>query len=208
MRNGHDIHRTAASALYHIAPEEVTYDQRNLAKFVTHGLNYGRTIPSIAAEHGMTNREATNFVADYFSDMPEQAGWMLKQVQKVKKREPVTNVFGRTKHFPQKITPHEERQALNFPVQSTAADVLSRASVRVFDRFQKENLWLSDVKMTMTLHDALFFEIKEDSLDKVAKIIVEEMEAPVPELNYGFPTEVTVGKRWKDENEVVYHKGK
>ena len=208
MRQGHDIHRVAASALYGVPAEEVTYDQRNLAKFVTHGLNYGRSIPSIAAEHGMTNAEATNFVAEYFSGMPEQAGWMLNQVQKAKNREPITNVFGRTRHFPQKITSHEERQALNFPVQSTAADMLSRSSVRLFDRFQKENLWLSEVKMTMTLHDALFFEIKEDSMDKVGKIIVEEMEAVVPELDYGFPTEVTVGKKWKDENEIVFHKGK
>ena len=208
MSEGLDIHKNAATIFFRVPYEEVTKDQRDHAKFVTHGLNYGRTIPSIAAEHGMSIEDTSKYVQNYFELAPEQADWMLKQMNKVRQGVPIRNAFGRERHLPKDSKGHEQRQALNFPVQSSAADLISAATIRLYDRFKAEGLWWNSVKMTMSLHDALYFEVKDDMLEEVAGIIVEEMERPVPEMGlYKFPVELSAGKCWKDPNGKVLHKG-
>ena len=209
MRNGLDIHRTAAAKLRKIPYDSVTKEQRNLVKFVTHGLHYGRGIPSIADEYELPLQEVEDFVVGYFNEYPELAQLMLEQVRKVDAGEPILNAFGRQRHFPPKITGHERRVAISHAFASSWADAMNLATSRVIRRFEKEGWWFNYVKCTMTLHDALFFEVRDDYVTRAVPIIIEELEAPVPELqDYKFPMELEVGQCWEDPAGEVVWKGK
>jgi len=133
MRAGLDIHTTAASKLRHIPYDQVTREQRDLVKFVTHGLHYGRTIPSIAGEYGLPLEEVHTFVREYFEEYPEIARFMLEQVEKAQLGEPIINAYGRIRHLPPTISGHEKRVAINFPVSSSWADTLSLNTINVLN---------------------------------------------------------------------------
>ena len=209
MKKGLNIHRNAAAKLRKIAYEAVTQEQYEMIKFVTHGLHYGRSIPSIAAEYGLPIREVQQFVENYFNENPELADLMLEQVRKVVAGEPITNRFGRTRHFPEKIGGHEKRQAISFPFASNWADAQSLLTSRCYERFAREGVWLTEVKMVMSQHDALFFEVKEDKIEKIASMIIEEVESPVEELdNYSFPFKIDVGRCWEDAKRRLIWEGK
>jgi DNA polymerase-1 len=182
---------------------------RNTVKFVTHGLHYGRGIPSIAGEYGLPIPEVQEFVENYFKAYPELADLMLEQVRKAEQHEPIINRYGRIRHLPQKITGHEKRVAISFAFASNWADTLSVNTVNLYNRFVREGVWFNSVKMTMSLHDALFFEVREDKVESIAGMIIDELEAPVPEMdNYAFPVKMVGGKRWEDPEGAVLWKGK
>jgi len=209
MAQGLDIHTTAAARLRHIPYEEITEEMRNRIKFVTHGLHYGRSIPSIAAEYGLPVAEVQQFVEEYFTAYPELAELMLTMVDKVTRGEPIVNAYGRVRHFPAEIKGHEKRVAISFAYASSWADTLSVNTHRVLERFEKEGVWRKDVRMTMSLHDALFFEVREKALDRVVSMIIEELEAPVPEMkNYCFPVKIIAGRCWEDKEGTVIWRGR
>ena len=219
MARGYDIHSNAVSVAYGIPYDEVAaaiaardakmIDLRNTAKFATHGLNYCRSIPSIAAEYGWSLAYTTEFVKKYFEGIPEQSEWMLGQMEKVANGDRIETPFGRVRHFPPDVGRHEQRQGVNFPVQSSAADILGGTTVRLLDLFEREGWWMTVVRMTMSLHDALFFEIRKDVIDEVRPAICEVMERPVPEFSdYRFPVEFQQGSAWESEDFVVTYKGK
>jgi len=209
MRSGLDIHKTAAARLRKIPYDSVTKEQRDLVKFVTHGLHYGRTIPSIAGEYALPLQEVEEFVREYFEEYSEIAMFMLTQVEKATTGEPIVNAYGRIRHLPPVISGHEKRVAINFPVSSSWADTLSLYTIRILRRFQREGWWKTQVLMNMSLHDALFGEVREEIADDVMKAIIEEAESPIPELaDYRFPIELELGRCWGDPELKLVHKGK
>ena len=198
FRSGHDIHAATAAKIYKIPIEHVTPDMRRKAKTANFGIIYGISVFGLADRLDIPRAEAKELIDGYFETYPQVKNYMDKSIEKAKENGFVETLLGRRRYLADinsansMVRGYAERNAINAPIQGTAADIIKIAMVRISDRFKTENI---RSKMTMQVHDELNFSVLENELLPLKKIIEEEMENAVL-LQIPLKVDAGIGKNW------------
>ena len=198
FREGYDIHAATAAKIYHETMDSVTRDQRTKAKRANFGIIYGITVFGLAERLDISRHEATQLIDGYFATFPRVADYMEQAKQTARERGYAETLMHRRRYLPD-ITSHNatvrgfaERNAINAPIQGTAADIIKIAMVRIYDRFRREGV---RSKMLLQVHDELNFSVFPEEREKVEKIVLEEMQGAYP-LNVPLVADCGWGANW------------
>ncbi|MBR1928996.1 MAG: DNA polymerase I [Paludibacteraceae bacterium] len=198
FRDGHDIHAATAAKIFGCSIDDVSKDMRRKAKTANFGIIYGISAFGLAQQLGSSRQEAKDLIDGYFASFPKVVEFIEKQKTIARSVGYVETMFGRRRYLPdinsrnQTVRSFAERNAVNAPIQGTAADIIKIAMVRIHRRFQEENL---KSQMIMQVHDELNFNVPEAEIDKVKKIVIEEMENAVS-LSVPLRADCGSGKNW------------
>lgn len=179
FNSGEDIHAATAAKIYKIPISEVTGDMRRKAKTANFGIIYGISVFGLAERLSIPRGEAKELIDGYFATYPKVKEYMDKSISVARTNNYVETVFGRKRYLPDinsrntTVRGYAERNAINAPIQGSAADIIKVAMNRIFDRFERENI---KSKMILQVHDELNFNVESNELDKVQKVVIEEME--------------------------------
>ena len=183
FREGYDIHAATAAKIYHETMDSVTRDQRTRAKRANFGIIYGITVFGLAERLDISRKEATELIDGYFATFPRVADYMEQAKQTAREKGYAETLLHRRRYLPD-ITSHNatvrgfaERNAINAPIQGTAADIIKIAMVRIYNRFKRENI---RSKMLLQVHDELNFSVYPDEKERVERIVLEEMQNAYP----------------------------
>lgn len=193
-----DIHRITASEVFHVPFEEVTSAQRSNAKAVNFGIVYGISSFGLGQDLNITRKEAERYIEKYFETYPKVKSYLDRLVSDAKETGYSATLFGRRRPIPElansnfMVRQFGERVAMNSPIQGTAADIIKIAMIRVNQRLKEEHL---KSRLILQIHDELLVEAYRDEVDKVGKIMVEEMQGAV-ELSVVLEAEVKEGRNW------------
>lgn len=179
FNSGADIHAATAAKIYNIPLEKVTQDMRRKAKTANFGIIYGISVFGLAERLNIPRGEAKELIDGYFLSYPRIKEYMDESIEVARKNSYVETLFNRKRFLPD-INSHNavvrgyaERNAINAPIQGSAADIIKIAMVRIFNRFEKEGL---KSKMILQVHDELNFNVYKEEAEKVKQIVLEEME--------------------------------
>ena len=201
---GQDIHAATASAMFGVPLDQMTPDLRRQAKTINFGIIYGISAFGLAVRLGIPNTEAAAFIKQYFERFPGIRTYIDETKRFCREKGYVTTLFGRVCHYPQikSGNPSEragvERQAINAPIQGTAADIIRRAMVRMEDALYAERL---SARMLLQVHDELVFEAPDDEIDATLPVISRVMtEAPFPAVSLKVPlaVEARAAQNWDE----------
>ena len=199
FRNGQDIHATTAAAITDTPLEEVTALQRRHAKAVNFGLIYGMSAFGLTRSTDLTLAEAENFIKEYFKEFPGVKAWLDKTRLQAARDGYVETLLGRRRYFPNlakgsnpQMRQREEREAINAPIQGTAADIVKLAMVALPDALEKAGL---KARMLLQVHDELIFEVPEEELDRSIPIIKGIMESAMV-LDVPLVCDARAGDNW------------
>ena len=183
FREGYDIHAATAAKIYHETMDSVTRDQRTRAKRANFGIIYGITVFGLAERLDISRKEAAELIDGYFATFPKVAEYMEQAKAEAREKGYAETLMHRRRYLPD-ITSHNatvrgfaERNAINAPIQGTAADIIKIAMVRIYDRFKRENI---RSKMLLQVHDELNFSVYPDEKERVERIVLEEMQNAYP----------------------------
>ncbi|MDZ4158166.1 MAG: DNA polymerase I, partial [Anaerolineaceae bacterium] len=203
FKAGHDIHAATAAAIYGVPIDQVNKDQRRHAKAINFGLIYGMSPFGLTRTTGLTLAEAENFVQAYFRQFPGVKRYLDELRLLAARQGYVETMLGRRRYFPnlrQQISPalrsREEREAINAPIQGSAADIIKLAMIRLHPALQAERL---SARMLLQVHDELVLECPTDELVKTATVVQQVMENAVS-LSIPLLTEARSGINWGDLN--------
>ncbi|MBP6178791.1 MAG: DNA polymerase I [Anaerolineales bacterium] len=199
FRAGEDIHATTAAAVYGIELEAVTKDMRRHAKAINFGLIYGMSAFGLARSTELTLAEAEEFVKTYFKKFPGVKKYLDETRQRAAQQGYVETLLRRRRYFPAlqgKVNPQmknrEEREAINAPIQGTAADIMKIAMLKIPSALIAAGL---KSKMLLQVHDELVLECPKGELEKTAQIVQETMANAYP-LSIPLSTEARAGRSW------------
>ena len=198
FQNGEDIHASTAAKLFKIPLEEVSKTQRSQAKTVNFGIIYGQGAFALAEQTGLSRTEAKQMIEAYFETYPKLKAYMAEQVAKARELGYVETILGRKRHLKDinsgnfVVRGHAERNAVNAPVQGSAADVVKMAMIKIDKELQEQNL---QTKMLLQVHDELLFEAPIEEVETAKNLIKKEMESAI-ETNVPLLVEVGVGNNW------------
>ena len=177
--SGHDIHAATAAKIYKVGIDEVTKEMRRKAKTANFGIIYGISTFGLAERLNIPRSEAKQLIDGYFETFPRVKQYMEQSIEVAREKGYVETLNGRKRMLPD-INSHNsvvrgyaERNAINAPIQGSAADIIKIAMVRIFDRFEREGL---QAKMILQVHDELNFTVPLTEIDTVSRIVKEEME--------------------------------
>lgn len=179
FNSGADIHAATAAKIYNVPLEMVTSDMRRKAKTANFGIIYGISVFGLSERLTIPRGEAKELIDGYFQTYPRIKAYMDECIQLAKEKGYVETIFKRKRFLPDinsgnaVVRGYAERNAINAPIQGSAADIIKVAMVRIFGRFEEENL---KSKMVLQVHDELNFNVYKDEMAKVKKIVLEEME--------------------------------
>lgn len=179
FNSGADIHAATAAKIYNVPLEMVTSDMRRKAKTANFGIIYGISVFGLSERLTIPRGEAKELIDGYFQTYPRIKAYMDECIQLAKEKGYVETIFKRKRFLPDinsgnaVVRGYAERNAINAPIQGSAADIIKMAMVRIFGRFEEENL---KSKMVLQVHDELNFNVYKDEMAKVKKIVLEEME--------------------------------
>ena len=175
----HDIHAITAARIYHKPLEQVTGDERRKAKTANFGILYGISAFGLAQRLNIPRDEAKMLIDGYYTTFPQVRDYIDRSIAQAREKGYVTTLYGRRRMLPDinsrnaVVRGFSERNAINAPIQGTAADVIKLAMVRIYRRFQQEGI---RSKMILQVHDELNFDVLPSELDAVQRIVIEEME--------------------------------
>jgi DNA polymerase-1 len=199
FRAGQDIHATTAAAIYSLPIEEITKEQRHHAKAINFGLIYGMSAFGLSRTTDLTLAEAENFVKEYFKRFPAVKQYLDGIRKQAAQQGYVETLLGRRRYFPnlehpinQQTRAREEREAVNAPIQGTAADIIKLAMIKLPDILQQAGL---KATLLLQVHDELLLECPKLELEKTAKVIQETMEKAY-KLSIPLTTDAKWGKNW------------
>lgn len=198
FREGRDIHAATAARVFHKSIEDITRDERRKAKTANFGIIYGISAFGLAERMEVSRSEAKELIDNYFITYPKVRQYMLDSVEAARARGYITTAFGRRRYLPDitsrnaVVRGYAERNAINAPIQGTAADIIKVAMVRIAARFEREGI---RSKMILQVHDELNFSVLPEELEKVRSIVVEEMEAAYP-MSVPLVADCGTGKNW------------
>ncbi|SBW01200.1 DNA polymerase I [uncultured Dysgonomonas sp.] len=198
FNSGEDIHAATAAKIYKIPISEVTGDMRRKAKTANFGIIYGISVFGLAERLSIPRGEAKELIDGYFATYPKVKEYMDKSISVARTNNYVETVFGRKRYLPDinsrntTVRGYAERNAINAPIQGSAADIIKVAMNRIFDRFERENI---KSKMILQVHDELNFNVESNELDKVQKVVIEEMENAY-KLAVPLKADCGKGKNW------------
>ena len=208
FRAGQDIHSTTAAAIYNVPLEKVTKDMRRHAKAINFGLIYGMSAFGLTRSTELTLAEAEDFVKAYFEKFPGVKGYLDGIRKSAAANGYVETLLGRRRYFPalksqmnKAMKNREEREAINAPIQGTAADIMKIAMLKIPSALEKAKL---KGKMLLQVHDELVIECPKAELDATVKAVQQVMESAYP-LNIPLETEARAGTNW-GEMQVITQK--
>lgn len=179
FREGHDIHTATAAKIYKESLDSVTRDQRTKAKRANFGIIYGITMFGLAQNLDIERSEAKQLIDGYFATYPQVQAYMEQSKEMARKNGYAETFLHRRRYLPD-INSHNatvrnfaERNAINAPIQGSAADIIKVAMVRIYNRFKRENI---RSKMILQVHDELNFSVLPEEKDLVERIVIEEMQ--------------------------------
>ena len=177
--HGHDIHAITAARIYHKPLEQVTSDERRKAKTANFGILYGISAFGLAQRLNIPREEAKMLIDGYYTTFPQVRDYIDRSIAQAREKGYVTTLYGRRRMLPDinsrnaVVRGFSERNAINAPIQGTAADVIKLAMVRIYQRFLQEGI---QSKMILQVHDELNFDVIPSELERVQRIVIEEME--------------------------------
>ncbi len=200
FRKEEDIHTTTAAAILNAPAEEVTDVLRRQAKSVNFGVMYGMGSVSLGKQLAIPSAEAKEFIENYFERFSGVARYIEETKETARKNGYVTTLLNRRRYMPElessapQIRAFAERTAVNMPIQGSAADLIKKAMIAI-----QEWIWKDSVAadMIIQVHDELVFEVDEDQVEKVCRVVVEMMEEAL-ELNVPIVVDAQWGKTWAD----------
>ncbi len=203
--DGVDIHRATAAAVYQIPLEQVTYEQRRFAKAVNFGLMYGMGAYRLARDSNLTLAEAEDFIAAYFARFPGVRAYLDEARTRAARLGYVETLLGRRRYFPEldeklgrkvgvQAKQRAEREAVNMPIQGTAADIIKIAMINLSRALRQEGY---AARMILQVHDELVLEVPDDELPRVVSLVVEVMESAFT-LDVPLVAEASVGVNWAE----------
>ena len=176
---GHDLHAATAATIYKKDIGDVTRDERTKSKRANFGIIYGITVFGLAERLDISRDEAKLLIDGFFETFPKVKDYMERAKQEARQQGYVPTLFGRRRYLPDinsqnaTVRGFAERNAINAPIQGTAADIIKVAMIRIFERFQKENI---KSKMILQVHDELNFSVYPEEKEAVERIVLEEMQ--------------------------------
>lgn len=179
FREGKDLHAATAANIYKKDIEEVTRDERTKSKRANFGIIYGITFFGLAERLDIDRAEAKQLIDGYFETFPQVRDYMERSKEIARKQGYVTTLFGRRRYLPDinsansVVRGFAERNAINAPIQGTAADIIKVAMIRIFQRFKTEGI---KSKMILQVHDELNFSVFPEETEEVERIVIEEMQ--------------------------------
>ena len=179
FREGKDIHAATAARIFKKPLEAITRDERRKAKTANFGIIYGISAFGLAERMEVSRTEAKELIDNYFATYPKVRDYMRESVEQARRRGYIETLFHRRRYLPDinsanaVVRGYAERNAVNAPIQGTAADIIKRAMVGIDRRLAEEKL---RSKMILQVHDELNFSVQPEELDRVRRIVVEEME--------------------------------
>ena len=198
FKNDIDIHTKTASDIYHIPIEDVTKKERRTAKAVNFGIIYGISSFGLSEDLGIDMVEAKHFIDNYLDAFPGIREYMEKEKEEAYKNGYVTTLMNRRRVIEElnsknyMIRTSGERMALNTPIQGTAADILKKAMVELYNEMNKKKL---KSKILLQVHDELIINVLEDEIDEVKKLTQEVMENAF-KLEVPLKVEISTGSNW------------
>lgn len=195
---GEDIHTATSAKIYGVEISEVTKDMRRNAKTANFGIIYGISAFGLSERLGISRTEAKTLIEGYFKTYPQVQEYISNSINKAKDNGYVETIFGRKRYLSDinsansVVRAFAERNAVNAPIQGSAADIIKIAMVNIDRRFEKENI---QSQMILQVHDELNFNVLESELEKVKEIVIEEMQNAY-KLRVPLIADYGVGKNW------------
>ena len=180
FKSGYDIHAATSAKIFHKAIEDVTKDERRKAKSANFGIIYGISAFGLAQGLDIDRREAKELIDGYFESFPEVQQFIEKCKQEAREKGYAETIMGRRRYLPDinskngTVRAFAERNAVNAPIQGTAADIMKVAMIRVWQRLKAEGL---KTKMILQVHDELNFSVPTEEKERVERIVTEEMQS-------------------------------
>ena len=215
-QDGEDFHRVVASEIFGVPMDQVTKQQRHIAKYVDFGILYGRGAKSLAegwsagqdlASDALTKdvwtvKMAQGFINRMMQQFPQLHQWMMHQQTQVIEDHFVVTPFGRRRRFPfitRDNAAEIQRQAVNFPIQSIASDICQLSLIRLHGLLNPGEAFI-----VSTVHDSILMEVRKDCVKEVAALARGVMECPPPQLGFNVPLkiDVAIGPSWGELEEV------
>ncbi len=197
---GDDIHRRTASEIFNVFPELVSDEMRRQAKTINFGVLYGMGAFSLAKDLGISRKEAQQFIDSYFERYPAVLKFMEERKEEARQNQYVTTLLGRRCAIPEinskngAVRSYAERNAINYPIQGSAADIIKVAMVNIDRRLKEEGL---QARMVLQVHDELVFDVPQAELEAVTQLVKLEMENAVT-LSVPLVVDIGVGANWSE----------
>jgi len=198
FQNGEDIHASTAAKIFDIALEDVTREQRSQAKTVNFGIIYGVSAFGLSNQTNLTRSESKELIETYYKTYPKLRSYIDAQIEFARENEYVKTVMGRRRYLKDinasngMVRSGAERNAVNAPIQGSAADIIKVAMINIYKKLKEGNY---KSKMLLQIHDELIFDVHTTELDDLKTLIKTEMEGAY-ELAVPLEVEVGVGKNW------------
>ncbi len=198
-----DIHRATAAKVYGVDPSEVTREMRDTAKMVNFGIAYGMGEFGLASRTGMTREEADAFIRQYFENFPKIREWQQRTLEFTRANGYAETIFGRRRYLPAitssnfQVRSAAEREAINMPIQGTAADIIKIAMVRIDEALRTKGL---QSRMILQIHDELIFECPADEVPAV-RALCEEIMPKAADLRVPLKVDIKQGRNWGEMEE-------
>ncbi|VAX17303.1 DNA polymerase I [hydrothermal vent metagenome] len=200
FQNDEDIHASTAAEIFNVAPQFVTSDMRRVAKTVNFGVIYGQTAFGLAKELSISRGEAQRYIDGYFARYPGIREYIDETIRQARNNGFVLTLFGRKRYLPdinaknKQVKKFAERNAVNTPMQGSAADLIKKAMISIYKRLKMEKF---EAKMTLQVHDELVFESPESETKSLKKMVKYEMEN-VHELLVPLVVSIQEGANWDE----------
>jgi len=198
FRTGHDIHAATAAKVYGVPIGDVTSDQRRNAKMVNFGIIYGISAFGLADRLNISRTEAKSIIESYFRQYPSIKDYMDESIEQAKAKGYVETILGRRRYLRDinsanaTVRGFAERNAINAPIQGSAADMIKIAMVRIHQDIRDRNL---RSRMVLQVHDELVFDAHKDELDELKKLVEDRMTTALP-LNVPIEVGMGSGRNW------------
>lgn len=198
FQNNEDIHRSTASKVFNVPLEKVTKEQRSNAKTVNFGIIYGVSAFGLSNQTDLSRKESADLIDAYYKTYPKLKAYMAEQVDFARENGYVETILGRRRYLKDinsanaMVRGGAERNAVNAPIQGSAADIIKIAMINIYKRLVSEN-WQS--KMLLQVHDELVFDVHNSELEKIQPMIKQEMETAF-QLEVPLIVDLGLGKNW------------
>ncbi len=198
FKNLEDIHAATAAKVFNVEQAAVSKEMRSQAKSANFGIIYGISSFGLAQNIGISRSEAKSLIDNYFATYPKVKQYMEKQIAFARDNEYVSTLFGRKRFLPDinsrnaVVRGVAERNAINAPIQGTAADVIKIAMAKIYHKFKEENI---KSKMILQVHDELVFDVYKNELEKVKQLVKTEMEKAA-QLSVPLTVDMGTGNNW------------
>jgi DNA polymerase-1 len=186
-----DVHARTAATIFNIPIESVGPRERRIAKMINFGLSYGMTGYGLAQRTGLSRSEAEKFIKNYFENYSGVRAYMERVVREAEEKRYLETLLGRRRYFVE-LSSQTKREAINFPVQGTAADIMKLAMLRVYERIQSGEI---RADMLLQIHDELIFEADAEAAERAAQLIKQTMESAFS-LRVPLKVETHIGTNW------------